>query len=195
MAAIVPVLTNYQENTGGWCYIKEGPDGVLMQLFCDYIWCLFTWIFSMILYTRIITHVLTYNSDLPIISQTRYYPLIFFVCWLFAVIRRTINSIGGTSPLWLVSLQIMFTNLYGLCNAVVWGLTIYHHIQTTKQNQVSQHLQQSPQKNLGHTHLDLNNNFDDINDDKLMNVNDMKYDLRNNELIDVDLDRSHDLSD
>ena len=183
ICAIIPVATDFQQNVGGWCYINESEDGVLMQLFCDYFWCLITWIFSLLLYIRIISNLFAMDEDLPIITQTRYYPLVFAIIWLFGVFRRTISAVGISPPLWLISLQIFFTNLYGLCNAIVWGLTIYHHIQTLKRNDSSEKLSEQ-----------IRNGPDDDQDGKLVDPAQMKYDMRNNELIDVsiDLDETHD---
>ena len=60
---------------GGWCYIDNTKDGgVWMQLFCDYLWCLFTWVFSLILYFKMFRS----HSDISessIIAQVRYYPV------------------------------------------------------------------------------------------------------------------------
>jgi len=182
IGATIPVAANYQQNTGGWCYIKETADGLLMQFFCDYLWCLITWGFSLILLCGVRSRESLQES--AIIAQVRYYPLVFFVCWLFGVIRRAVRAFGVHPPLYLVALQILFTNLYGFSNAVVWGLTVYNHIRKMRSTQ-----------NLGRkfptAHIRdpeaTERSTNELPDNKLIHEEEHQYNAKDGRLVEIDL--------
>jgi len=178
VGAIIPIASNYQTNTGGWCYIKGTDDGFVMQLFCDYLWCLATWTFSVILYFKIFrSHQSLEESS--IIGQVRYYPLVFFVCWSCGVVRRTLSAVGVPPPFFVVCLQIVGSNLYGLCNAIVWGLTIYNHIRKMKQKR------QCPVA-VNHA-IPKQRVSKELPQNKLIDEQDMQFDAKNGQLVEIDL--------
>jgi len=184
VAALIPIATNYQTNTGGWCYIDGSRSGgVWMQFFCDYFWCILTWVFSVVLYFKMFRSHQSLDES-SIIAQVKFYPMVFFVCWLFAVIRRTVSAVGINPPLSLICIQIVCTNLYGLCNAVVWGLTIYNHIY--KMKNPPQPRQFPPVDVHG---VPTKQSSSELPNKKLINEQDLNYDERdgNGHLVEIDL--------
>ena len=69
-------------------------------------------------------------STLPTVSKLLYYPLIFFVCWFWSLLRRAWNVFGDAdeAPVALIGLQIFFSNMYGFANAMMYGWIVRHHL-------------------------------------------------------------------
>lgn len=65
------------------------------------------------------------NSTIRIL---KYYPIVFFLVWVWAVWRRGWNWVEP-APIWLVGLQVAVTDLYGLFNALIYGYIVYFHLQ------------------------------------------------------------------
>merc|ERR1719245_787839 len=64
-----------------------------------------------------------------------YYPLIFFFCWFWSLLRRAWNvfSPDGEAPIVIIGFQIFFGNMYGFANAMMYGWIIRHHLMATSQ--------------------------------------------------------------
>ena len=57
------------------------------------------------------------------LSRMGLFPLILIVSWVFGTIRRFIELIGGSAPVWLVCVHIGMASLVGFFDALVYGLT------------------------------------------------------------------------
>merc|ERR1719233_2577904 len=56
------------------------------------------------------------------LKKVVYFPLVVFICYFFAFIRRLFEVLGNnTTPYWLAFLHIGFSTLLGLGNAIVYG--------------------------------------------------------------------------
>lgn len=58
-------------------------------------------------------------------DRIKYYPLVLIGCYLFGVVRRLINTIDEDYeiPYWVAFIHVFFSSLYGLMNALLYGLT------------------------------------------------------------------------
>lgn len=75
-------------------------------------------------------------TQIPTVSKLLYYPMIFFICWFFSLLRRAWNvmSESGQAPVGLIGLQIFFGNLYGFANAVLYGYIVRYHLKAASQS-------------------------------------------------------------
>ena len=120
--AIIPSAGGYYGNTAGWCFIDHSDTGILLRLFCYYLWVVIVWFIIVICYAQIWRYIKRNNvnlSQIPTVSKLLFYPMIFFVCWFWSLLRRAWNvmSDSGEAPVTLIGLQIFFGNLYGFANA------------------------------------------------------------------------------
>jgi len=136
--ALIPTAMGWYENTSGWCFISGSKSGVLSRLFNYYVWVVIAWFVIVVLYIRIWKFVkdnqIEFDS-MPTVNRLMYYPLIFFVCWFWSLLRRSWNvfSPTGQAPVALIGLQIFFSNIYGLCNAILYGWIVRYHLRATSQ--------------------------------------------------------------
>ena len=65
-------------------------------------------------------------------NRIRWYPAVLFICFFWATFRRVWNFSGDDSPFWIVCLRVFFAALYGFCNAIVYGWTIYNNLAEIK---------------------------------------------------------------
>ena len=58
------------------------------------------------------------------LQRIKYYPVVLFVCYFFATVRRLDELITGTdAPFGLAAIQVFMSALLGTCNALVYGLS------------------------------------------------------------------------
>lgn len=113
--------------------------------------------------------------------------MVFFVCWLFGVIRRMVEVLfGGSAPFFLICLQITFTNLYGLSNASLWGLTIYNHIKKVKM-EGNRHIPFPAEDAVPNPKNEARPRPEELPGNKLMNEEEVNYDAQNGKLVEIDL--------
>merc|ERR1719273_1447217 len=129
--ALVPIAGGWYSNTAVWCFI----DSHVLRLTCYYLWVILVWLIIVILYIRIWRYVKHSNVDLnsiPTVSRLLYYPSIFFFCWFWSLLRRAWNVFDGDddAPIFIIGCQIFFGNIYGFCNAVMYGWIVRHHLQS-----------------------------------------------------------------
>eukprot|EP01083_Nonionella_stella_P186162 680860_1 len=146
LCALIPTAGGFYENTLGWCFIETSKTGVLLRLFCYYLWTVIVCILICILYIRIYRYIEASGikwEEIPTVQRLLWYPLIFFCCWFWALLRRAWNVFGdGEAPIALIGLQISITNLYGLFNAIVYGSILRHHLKNASES-VSQNNSQN----------------------------------------------------
>eukprot|EP01084_Bolivina_argentea_P086171 155753_1 len=137
--ALIPVAGGYYANTSSWCFIDHSDAGILLRFFCYYLWVVLVWFIIVILYIRIWRFIKKHKvelSSIPTVSKLLYYPLIFFFCWFWSLLRRSFNvfSSDGEAPIGIIGLQIFFGNLYGLANAIMYGWIVRYHLKNTSQS-------------------------------------------------------------
>eukprot|EP00484_Ammonia_sp_Unknown_P018944 CAMPEP_0197025940 /NCGR_PEP_ID=MMETSP1384-20130603/6136_1 /TAXON_ID=29189 /ORGANISM="Ammonia sp." /LENGTH=332 /DNA_ID=CAMNT_0042454531 /DNA_START=15 /DNA_END=1013 /DNA_ORIENTATION=+ len=137
--ALIPTASGFYANTSGWCFIDGSNTGILLRLFNYYLWVVLVWFLIVILYVRIWKYMRDNQFELkqvPTVRKLIYYPLIFFVCWFWSLLRRAWNvfSATGQAPVGLIGLQIFFGNLYGFANAMLYGWIVYYHLDATTQS-------------------------------------------------------------
>eukprot|EP01084_Bolivina_argentea_P290228 498475_1 len=96
ICAIIPTATGYYENAYGWCFIQHlSTVGAVFMVLCYYLWVIVIWIFIAIVYSLIYRHVQLNGiiwDRLPTVRKLMYYPIIFFCCWFWALLRRAWNT-------------------------------------------------------------------------------------------------------
>ena len=137
--AIIPSAGGFYANTSAWCFIEQSEAGIILRLFCYYLWVVLVWFIIIYCYLRIWKYIKQNNielSSIPTVSKLLYYPLIFFFCWFWSLLRRAWNvfSINGEAPLGIIGLQIFFGNLYGFANAMLYGYIVRYHLKAASQS-------------------------------------------------------------
>jgi len=137
LLSILPFLTNSYGPAGGWCWIKDSDliDDV-WRVMCLYLQLLMIFCYLMYVYCGLYVY-LKKDDDISDDSQAMlrkvvFFPLVVFVCYFFAFVRRMLEVCGLTNtPYWLAVLHISLSSLLGLGNAIVYGAvnaTARHHI-------------------------------------------------------------------
>ena len=64
------------------------------------------------------------NSKGGALQRIKYYPVVLFVCYFFATVRRLDELITSTdAPFWMAAIQVFMSALLGTGNACVYGLS------------------------------------------------------------------------
>jgi len=127
LTSIFPFFSNSYGPAGGWCWIRdaEAIDDV-WRILCFYLQLLMIFCYLVYVYFGLY-HYLSRGDKVSDDSQTMlnkvfFFPLVVFVCYFFAFVRRLLEVCGMTDiPYWLVVLHITFSSLLGLGNAIVYG--------------------------------------------------------------------------
>ena len=146
-------LKNGYSNTGGKCWISHEGAAQVFSWLCFYIWLWLIFIVIAILYYKIYKQMKSLqvntnndnynenqsnksiggsNSANRTANRIRWYPAVLFICFFWATLRRVWHFSGSDSPFWMVCLRVFFAALYGFCNAIVYGLTIYNNLNEIK---------------------------------------------------------------
>jgi len=123
----LPFFTGSYGPAGGWCWIKKNDMwDKIWRIVCFYIILLVIFCFLVYVYFRLYRY-LRHGGDICEQSQLMlkkvvFFPLVIFVCYFYAFIRRLLEVIGNlTTPFWLAVLHVTFAALLGLGNAIVYG--------------------------------------------------------------------------
>ena len=120
---------------------------MLIAFCCYYLWLIVCWIIIILVYIAIGRLLISdykkaknYNSDainiqnhnviitkVPTIQRLQYYPLIFIFCWFWEILSISYNYLNENNLFIIKCLQIFFTNLYGLFNAILFFFVIHHY--------------------------------------------------------------------
>merc|ERR1740123_2973355 len=133
-------------SNGPWCFIDTHSSvGMLLALFCYYLWLIVCWLIIILVYIAIgkllirdYKKACNLNNDainghnniitkVPTIQRLQYYPLIFIFCWSFEIISIAYNLFDEDSLFIIKCLQAVFTNLYGAFNAILFFFVIHHY--------------------------------------------------------------------
>merc|ERR1712228_1024751 len=121
--------------------------GMLMAFCCYYLWLIVCWLIIILVYIAISKLLISdykkaqnYNNDainiqnhnniitkVPTIQRLQYYPLIFIFCWFWEILSISYNYLNEENLFIIKCLQIFFTNLYGLFNALLFFFVIHHY--------------------------------------------------------------------
>jgi hypothetical protein len=136
LMTILPLTTGSFGDTGGWCWIKSDTDtAVAWRFICFYILLWVAFGYNLFVYFKIDQLLKGIQQEQKkqgtaqtkrartMMDQTKFYPLVLVVCYSFATINRLVETISGSSYLWLSGLHVFFTGLRPLLNAIVIGLT------------------------------------------------------------------------
>jgi len=127
LISILPFFTNSYGPAGGWCWIKDADviDDV-WRIMCFYIQLLMIFCYLVYVYLGLYLYLkkgdeISEDSQ-AMLKKVVFFPLIIFVCYFFAFVRRLLEVCGlVNTPYWLAVLHISFSSLLGLGNAIVYG--------------------------------------------------------------------------
>eukprot|EP00484_Ammonia_sp_Unknown_P024483 CAMPEP_0197024262 /NCGR_PEP_ID=MMETSP1384-20130603/4849_1 /TAXON_ID=29189 /ORGANISM="Ammonia sp." /LENGTH=581 /DNA_ID=CAMNT_0042452619 /DNA_START=52 /DNA_END=1797 /DNA_ORIENTATION=- len=149
--SIIPLaLQQYSvaRSDGPWCFIDtHKPRGMVIAFFCYYLFLMVAWSVIILVYIAILRLLINdynkakkYNNDkiniwnhnniitkVPTIQRLQFFPLIFIFCWFWEILSISYNKLQS-NDLWAIKLtQTIFTNLYGLFNAILFFYVIYNY--------------------------------------------------------------------
>lgn len=125
--SILPFFSGSYGPAGGWCWIKDYDTwDKVWRIVCFYIILLAIFCYLVYVYFRLYRYLTTGDEisedSKAMLRKVFYFPLVLFVCYFFAFVRRLLEVLGNlTTPYWLAILHITFSSLLGLGNAIVYG--------------------------------------------------------------------------
>jgi len=137
--SILPFFSNSYGPAGGWCWIKDSTTvDKVWRIACFYIILLAVFCHLLYVYSRLYWY-LSVGDEIPeearaMLKKVIFFPLVVFVCYFFAFVRRFIEVCGYVNiPFWLAVLHIGPSSLLGFGNAIVYGsLNRQMHQEITK---------------------------------------------------------------
>merc|ERR1712070_295175 len=136
ITALLPAMFDTYGDAGPFCWISDSSTGHWLRYICYYIptWCFMLLI--IILFGRIIREVrglisqgeasIAHQMDplVAIVKRLAIYPTVMFICFFFPSINRIHNTVDPQHPSFaLYILTVAFSNLNGVANALVFGMT------------------------------------------------------------------------
>lgn len=138
LVSIVPFFLDMYGEAQGWCWIKddasdgyEFPLGTILRLVTFYIplWIIIP--INLFIYARVIKHIqeeIEYTDEQgelrrTLISKLSSYPVMLFICYFPASVKRIYDSIDSDSNAQLTLIAGILVSIQGLLNAIIYGLT------------------------------------------------------------------------
>ncbi|GMI24310.1 hypothetical protein TeGR_g15136 [Tetraparma gracilis] len=133
LTCILPLSTKSFVNTGAWCWIDgETTIGQVWRFLLFYLPLWGGVAFNGYTYYVVIQSMKnmfeTQGTEVPakyraLINRLKLYPLILCFCWFWATVNRFQNAVAPDHPqFWLFLLQVTFSHMNGLLNAIAYGL-------------------------------------------------------------------------
>lgn len=127
LTSILPFFSESYGPAGGWCWIKDADilDDV-WRIVCFYFQLLMIFCYLVYVYFGLYRYLSkgdkVSDDSQTMLNKVFFFPLVVFVCYFFAFVRRLLEVCGVTHvPYWLAVLHITFSSLLGLGNAIVYG--------------------------------------------------------------------------
>lgn len=124
--SILPFFSNSYGPAGGWCWIKDSTTiDKVWRILCFYIVLLAIFCHLVYVYSRLYRYMKA-GDEIPdesraMLKKVVFFPMVVFICYFFAFVRRLLE-VGYTNiPFWLAVLHIGPSSLLGLGNAIVYG--------------------------------------------------------------------------
>jgi len=134
LLTLIPLIpeTTYGD-AGTWCWIDGRSElGNYYRWFAFYVIWWLVIIFLIFVYGSMYLHLRKHYGHVAreyhlewyykVVRQLAYYPIVLFVCFLPAQIYRINNSVTGDEPFGMGLCTIIFSNLNGLFNVMIYGM-------------------------------------------------------------------------
>lgn len=130
ICSVIPLFSGDYQYVGGWCWIStNNTRAVIYRYGFFYAWVWLIIIFDLYAYIRVISKIKTeftikdsfLHEGRVLVNRLRWYPIVLVVCYAPLTATRILQTLTGSSPIWLLVFSTAVSNLLGFFNAILYG--------------------------------------------------------------------------